>query len=103
MYTIIYLSAEKKFIEKGCSMKVTVKLIDCGGEFIANCPELDINCYGSNRDEATRRIRSVINFYVESAKEFGLDVINLKEISIEGSQKAQDAWCGATAVSGTLN
>jgi phosphosulfolactate synthase (CoM biosynthesis protein A) len=65
-------------------MKISVKLIEHDNEFIANCPELDINCYGGNRNDAIRRIQSVINFYIESAKELGLDVENLSEIMIEG-------------------
>lgn len=65
-------------------MKLSIKLIQNQKEIIANCPELDINCYGSNRDEAIRRIKNVINFYVDSAKELGLDVESLNEISVEG-------------------
>jgi hypothetical protein len=37
-------------------MKISVKLIEHENEFIANCPELDINCYGGNRNDAIRRI-----------------------------------------------
>ncbi len=65
-------------------MKITVNLIKVDNEFIANCPELDINCYGSDKDEAIRRIQSVIYFYIDSAKELGLDVENLQEIIIDG-------------------
>ncbi len=68
-------------------MKISVKLIQNENEIIANCPELDINCYGSDKDEAIRRIGSVINFYINSAKELGLDVENLNEISIDGEKK----------------
>ena len=65
-------------------MKLSIKLIQNHKEIIANCPELDINCYGSDRNEAIRRIKNVINFYVDSAKELGLDVESLTEISVEG-------------------
>ncbi len=65
-------------------MKLSIKLIQNHEEIIANCPELDINCYGSDKDEAIRRIKNVINFYVDSAKELGLDVESLTEISVEG-------------------
>ena len=68
-------------------MNISIKLIENGNEYIANCPELDINCYGSDKDEAIRRIGSVINFYINSAKELGLDVENLNEISIDGEKK----------------
>jgi hypothetical protein len=72
---------------RGKSMKISVKLIHNDNEIIANCPELDINCYGSDKNEAIRRIGSVINFYINSAKELGLDVENLKEITIDGEKK----------------
>lgn len=65
-------------------MKLSIKIIQSHDEIIANCPELDINCYGSDRDEAVRRIKKVIDFYVDSAKELGLDVESLSEISVEG-------------------
>lgn len=66
-------------------MNISIKLINTGTEFIANCPELDINCYGSDQNEAMQRIRKVIAFYIESARELGLDINPLKNISIEGS------------------
>ncbi len=65
-------------------MKLSIKLIQNHDEIIANCPELDINCYGSDRNEAICRIKKVINFYMDSARELGLDVEGLNEISIEG-------------------
>lgn len=68
-------------------MKISVKLIQQENEIIANCPELDINCYGSDKNEAIRRIKSVISFYVESAKQMGLDVENLREINIDGGTR----------------
>ncbi|MCL1864707.1 MAG: hypothetical protein FWF73_02725 [Spirochaetes bacterium] len=67
-------------------MDISVKLIDNGSEYIANCPELDINCYGSNREEALRRIKAVINFYLNSAKELGIAINPFKDISFEGSE-----------------
>jgi predicted RNase H-like HicB family nuclease len=68
-------------------MNISIKLINNGGEYIANCPELDINCYGSNENEAVRRLKDVINFYINSAKELGIDINPLKDISIEGNEK----------------
>jgi len=67
-------------------MNISIKIIDNGSEYIANCPELDINCYGSDRDEAVRRIKDVIHFYISSAKEMGIDVISPNELSLEGSR-----------------
>lgn len=69
-------------------MNISINLINTGTEFIANCPELDINCYGSDKDEAMQRIQKVIAFYIESAKELGLDINPLKEISINGFENA---------------
>ena len=70
-------------------MKLSIRLIHNKHEIIANCPELDINCYGADRDEAVRRIKKVINFYVDSAKELGLNVETLREISIEGENRQE--------------
>ena len=67
-------------------MNISIKVIDNGSEYIASCPELDINCYGSDRNEAIRRIKEVIHFYILSAKEMGLDVVPLKELSFEGTK-----------------
>lgn len=72
-------------------MKITIKLIQSESEFIATCPELDINCYGSDKEEAARRIQSVIHFYVDSARALGLDVEKLNEISFEGESVDQNA------------
>ena len=66
-------------------MNISIKLIDNGSEYIANCPELDINCYGSNKKEALRRIKAVINFYLNSAKELGISINPLKDISLDGA------------------
>lgn len=66
-------------------MNISIKLIDNGSEYIANCPELDINCYGSDRDEALRRIKAVINFYIHSAKELGISINPLKDTSFDGT------------------
>jgi predicted RNase H-like HicB family nuclease len=84
-------------------MKLSVRLICNRDEFIANCPELDINCYGSDRDEAIRRIKKVINFYVESAKELGLDVESLTEISVEGEKKQELGEETANSYTSTIN
>ena len=65
-------------------MKLSIRLIHSRNEIIAHCPELDINCYADTRDEAIRRIRDVIYFYIDSAKELGLNVETLSEIKIEG-------------------
>lgn len=69
-------------------MNISIKVIDNGSEYIANCPELDINCYGADRNEAIRRIKEVIHFYISSAKEMGLDVLPLRELSIEGKRNS---------------
>ncbi len=67
-------------------MKLSVKLIHQNDEIIANCPELDINCYGSDRNEAIRRIKKVIHFYIDAAKELGLNVEKMYELNIDGER-----------------
>jgi len=65
-------------------MKLSAELIKSEKEYIARCPELDINCYGTNKDEAIRRLRNVIQFYIDSAKELGLPVEGLVALSFDG-------------------
>ncbi len=84
-------------------MKLSIKLIPNHEEIIANCPELDINCYGADRSEAIRRIKKVIHFYVDSAKEFGLDVESLDEISIEGESELALSESESTSPTNTIN
>jgi len=68
-------------------MKISVQVIEAENEYIATCPELDINCYGYDKKEAVNRIEKVIQFYIESAKELGLDVDSLHEIKIDGENR----------------
>ncbi|OHD68582.1 MAG: hypothetical protein A2W19_12385 [Spirochaetes bacterium RBG_16_49_21] len=84
-------------------MKLSIRLIHNQDEIIANCPELDINCYGADRNEAIRRIKKVINFYVDSAKELGLDVETLSEISIEGENRQEINEELANSYTNTIN
>ena len=65
-------------------MKLSAELIKSEKEYIARCPELDINCYGNDGNEAIRRLKNVIQFYINSAKELGLPVEGLVNISING-------------------
>ncbi len=65
-------------------MNITINLARIKNEFIANCPELEINCYGSNKNEAIRRIKDVLHFYMYSAQEFGFDIEDLDSIIIDG-------------------
>ncbi len=68
-------------------MKLSAEIIKSEKEYIARCPELDINCYGYNRNEAIRRLRSVIRFYISSAKELGLEIDELTAISLNGENE----------------
>ena len=72
-------------------MKLSAELIKSEKEYVARCPELDINCYGSNKDEAIRRLRSVIQFYIDSAKELGLEIEGLVAISVNGEIAKQNS------------
>jgi len=84
-------------------MKFSVKLITTEKEIIATCPELDINCYGNDRDEAIRRIKKVIRFYIESAKELGLDVDSIDELSVDGEIKSNLHGNASTQNSTAIN
>ena len=64
-------------------MKININVIQQENEFMAVCPELDINCYGKDKADAIRRIQNVIIFYIESAKELGFDVNKLEEVFVE--------------------
>ena len=84
-------------------MKITVNLIKTDDEYIANCPELDINCYGSNKNEALIRIQNVIYFYIDSAKELGLDVENLQEILVDGESTKPEIRKNCHEINSSIN
>ena len=84
-------------------MKISVRLVEKNNEFIATCPELDINCYAGNKDEAIRRMQSVISFYIESAQGFGLDVESMTEFIVDGKKQKKLSSVKLHAVSETIN
>ena len=84
-------------------MKISVKLVEKNNEFIATCPDLDINCYAGDKDEAIRRIQNVINFYIESAQEFGLDVESMTELIVDGKKQKKLFPLKLHAVPETIN
>ena len=45
------------------------------GQFIASCPELDIFTYGSDQNQARRRLQQVLVFYAETATEMGYKIV----------------------------
>jgi hypothetical protein len=65
-------------------MKLSIQVIELDREYIANCPELEINCYGADRNDAIRRIQNVLQFYISSAQELGFDVENFDSMIIDG-------------------
>lgn len=65
-------------------MNVSVHVRLEKNEVLASCPELGINCYGSSRLEAIDRMKSVISFYLISAREMGLEVEHLEGLSVDG-------------------
>ena len=65
-------------------MKLSITLMQLEDEYIASCPELEINCYGSDRTDAIRRIKNVLQFYIASAQELGFEVESLDTMVIEG-------------------
>lgn len=66
-------------------MKLSIKLINKNDEYIATCPELDISCYASNKNEALKRIQSILTFYMEAAHELGFTVENFDAIDVDGN------------------
>lgn len=72
--------------DRGTIVKIHIKIVEMEKEFIANCPELDVNCYGASRSEAVRRLVSVLQFYVDSAQELGLDVDRLDTVLVDGEK-----------------
>jgi predicted RNase H-like HicB family nuclease len=84
-------------------MKVNVKLVATENEYIASCPELDVNCYGQNKDEAIRRLKNVLQFYIDSAQELGLDVEYLEELFIEGEKNQKPIATENLPSSKTIN
>ena len=84
-------------------MKISVKLLEKNNEFIATCPELDINCYAGNENDAIRRMQDVINFYIESAQKFGLNVESMTELIVDGKKQKELSPAKFHAVPETIN
>lgn len=109
--SIFILSTEDKLCFRQSSglslriynMKLNVKLVATENEFIASCPELDVNCYGQNKDEAIRRLKNVLQFYIDSAQELGLDVEYLEELSIDGEKNKKSIMTENLPSSKTIN
>ncbi|MGQ9848166.1 MAG: hypothetical protein ACUVQP_11805 [Bacteroidales bacterium] len=66
-------------------MKLSIKLIERNHEYIATCPELDISCYASNKNEAIKRIQNILFFYMQSAQELGFSVESFETIDVDGT------------------
>lgn len=84
-------------------MKISVNLIKHKNEFVANCPELNINCYAENENDAICRMQNIISFYIESAQEFGLDVESMTEMVINGEQHQEFEMSKLHAAPSSLN
>ena len=65
-------------------MKLSIRITKLENEFIANCPELEINCYGIDKLDAVRRIQNVLQFYISSAQELGFDVEDFDTMVVDG-------------------
>lgn len=55
-------------------MDLSIKVWQRDGEYVANCPELDIFTYGETRERATDRLKKVIVFYAETATQLGYKI-----------------------------
>ncbi len=84
-------------------MKLSIKLMEIENEVIASCPELDVNCYGFDRNEAIRRLKNVLQFYIDSAQEFGLEVERFEAISIDGELNHGPVLAETLPVSKSIN
>lgn len=84
-------------------MKISVTLLEKDNTVIATCPELEINCYASNAVEAKNRIKKVISFYVDSARDLGLNVQDFDTIMIDGQYSGALESCSFNSTSDVLN
>ncbi|MFW5807622.1 MAG: hypothetical protein ACOC2H_00490 [Spirochaetota bacterium] len=84
-------------------MKISVTLLKQDDKVIATCPELEINCYASNPAEATDRIKKVISFYVDSARDLGLDVQDFDAVMIDGQYSGELERFTYSGISDSLN
>jgi predicted RNase H-like HicB family nuclease len=84
-------------------MKLSIKLHEHEGKYIANCPELDVNCYGTDRSQAVRRLKNVLQFYISSALEFGLEVERFDEIAVDGEVERESSIPQSMQTSKTIN
>ena len=50
-------------------MDLTIRIQEKNGEYVASCPELDVHCFGPSKEKATDRLKSVIQFYFDSAQD----------------------------------
>ncbi|MEW5767740.1 MAG: type II toxin-antitoxin system HicB family antitoxin [bacterium] len=59
--------------------------------YIASCPKLEVYSYGHTLDKAVARLKEVVNFYMESARELG---VSLEELCIghKGSNIPQERY-----------
>lgn len=64
-------------------MRITIKTLETETEVIATCPELDINCYGPSKNDAIRRLVSVLHFYIDAARDLGLDVNSFDSFTVD--------------------
>lgn len=55
-------------------MDFSIKVWQKEGEYVANCPELDVFSYGETREQAIERLKKVIVFYAETASELGYKI-----------------------------
>lgn len=60
------------------------------GQFIASCPELDIFTYGSDQNQARRRLQQVLVFYAETATEMGYKIVPGELLSSLQNNSAPD-------------
>lgn len=55
-------------------MEVQIELDQEKDVFRASCPSLDIHCFGLSQGQALVRLKLVMQFYMETARERGLEI-----------------------------
>jgi len=70
----LFYCAKISFLLRKFSVELSIKVWKKEEEFVASCPELDVFCYGIDRNQAMSRLRKVIVFYANTATDLGYKI-----------------------------
>lgn len=71
-------------------MDFSIRVWQKNDEYVASCPELDVHCFGPDKDRATSRLKSVIQFYFDSAQDYGDLSPNDESEKSSGNETGED-------------